>query len=86
MCEFKNCAGAHVCLLRKTSPCPDSFPDERKAVDKVGRLGLSGKGFLDRDDLIASLKLDKILAENRFSADVVGIAHFRRSDAERFAS
>lgn len=79
MCEFKNCAGAHACLLRETSPCPDSFVAERKAVDVVGRLGLSGKGFLDRDDLIASLKLDKLRTENQLSAEIIGIAQSRRS-------
>jgi len=79
MCEFKNCAGAHACFLRKSSPCPDSYVSRRKGVDAVCRLGLSGKGFLDRDEMIASLKLDRLRAEIQLSAEAVGIAPFRRS-------
>jgi len=91
MCQFKFCAGAHACFLKDVSPCPsavlantDTAPSS--VAVEAGRLGLRGKGFLDRDQLIAALGLEDHVPEARDSANIVRIASKLRLAASNMGS
>ena len=57
MCEFKFCRSSGACFLNETSPCPGKCPGSRsgRAAEAAARVGLSYKGFLDRDFVLAAL-------------------------------
>ena len=61
MCEFKFCRGSGACFLSETSPCPGKCPNARPghAAEAADRAGLSYKGFLDRDFVLAALGDEK---------------------------
>ena len=61
MCEFKFCRGSGACFLSETSPCPGKCPNARPGpvAEAADRAGLSYKGFLDRDFVLAALGDEK---------------------------
>ena len=84
MCEFKNCPGLQSCLLRRSSPCPGAVREASKTRSSR-HAGLSDKGFLNRDALIAALRMDVSSDDKERSAEVIGIAEFFRSEGVRVA-
>ena len=91
MCQFKFCEGAHACFLKDSSPCPaqvqaNSNTAPVEIVEQVERLGLRGKGFLDRDQLIAALGLEGHEPEPREPARIIRIASKLRYAAANMTS